>query len=334
MNATVGDDVMGEDPTVRRLEGYTADLFGKHRGLYVPTGTMANLLAIMSHCYDSNASEVIIGNQSHINLWEGGNVASVGGIYARQIPESVDGELSSVDMVDSIRHGYDDHWPVSKLVCIENSHNMCGGIALSKQYVDKIATIAHAHSLGLHVDGARIFNASVALSTNVKDLSENVDSVSVCLSKGLGAPLGSVLVGSEEFISLAKRARKRVGGGMRQGGYVAGMGLYALQNNVERLADDHRRAQKLGNALYENGFYVMRHGKIDTNIVYFGLPESCTLSREEFTKQLLEDYGVKVTGGYSSGGKLFRAVTHLQIDDEMIDRAIDAILKVASKQKS
>jgi threonine aldolase len=330
LHSDVGDDVMNEDPTIQQLQAYTADLFGKERGLYVPTGTMANLCAIIAHCYADAASEIIIGSKSHINLWEGGNVSSIGGIYARQVSEDEHGQLSKQDVVDSIRHGYDDHWPISKLICIENSHNMCGGIALSKQYVDSISDIAHSNNLKIHMDGARIFNAAVAQQTPVAELCQSVDSISICLSKGLGAPLGSVLVGSSEFITIAKRARKRCGGGMRQGGYVAGMGYYAIRNNVDRLVEDHARAQKLGRALHDNGLYVMRDGIVDTNIVYFGLPESCPISRQEFTQRLWTDYGVKVTGGYSSGGRLFRAVTHLHIDDNMIDRAIEGILNTVA----
>ncbi|VEU33566.1 unnamed protein product [Pseudo-nitzschia multistriata] len=329
LSAALGDDVMGEDPTVLELEGFMADKFGKEKGLYVPTGTMANLVALLSHCDRTRASEIIIGSGSHINLWEGGNASSIGGIHTRQVKEDDDtAELLEDDILDCVRHGRDDHWPVTSLVCLENSHNMCGGVALPKEYFDRIGRLAHGPKMGnvgVHVDGARIFNASVALGTSVGDLCEHVDSVSVCLSKGLGAPLGSVLVGGESFIELAKRARKRCGGGMRQVGVVAAMGMFAVEHNVERLAEDHARARKIGLALKEYGCYMFRDGKIDTNIVYFGLPETANLSRNEFVERLNRDYGVKLTGGYSKGGKLFRIVTHLDIDDEGTDRTIEAI---------
>lgn len=248
MSTSLGDDVMGEDPTVLELERFMADKFGKEKGLYVPTGTMANLVALLSHCDKTRASEIIIGSGSHINLWEGGNASSIGGIHTRQVQEDdATAELLEDDVLDVVRNGRDDHWPVTTLLCLENSHNMCGGVALPKEYFDRIGRLAHSDKMGninVHVDGARIFNAAVAQNIDVKDLCENVDSVSICLSKGLGAPLGSVLVGGEDFIELAKRARKRCGGGMRQVGVVASMGLFAVQNNVDRLAEDHIRAKK------------------------------------------------------------------------------------------
>jgi len=333
MTAAVGDDVMGEDPTVLELEGFMADKFGKERGLYVPTGTMANLVALLSHCDKTRAAEIIIGTGSHINLWEGGNAASIGGIHTRQVEEhAITGELDEDDILDCVRNGFDDHWPITSLLCLENSHNMCGGIAMPKGYFDRMGALAHSDKMNVnvHVDGARIFNAAVALDIDVKDLCESVDSVSICLSKGLGAPLGSVLVGESDFIEVAKRARKRCGGGMRQAGVVAAMGMYAVQNNVERLAEDHVRAKKIGLALKENGFYMLRDGTIDTNIVYFGLPETTNLSREEFRTRLSEEYGVKVTGGYSRGGKLFRIVTHMNVDEEGVDRAIEGILTLVN----
>jgi len=329
VSAALGDDVMGEDPTVLELEGFMADKFGKEKGLYLPTGTMANLVALLSHCDKTRAAEIIIGSGSHINLWEGGNASSVGGIHTRQVAEdAMTAELLEDDILDCMRDGRDDHWPVTSLLCLENSHNMCGGVALSKEYFDRMGKLAHSekmHNVNVHVDGARIFNAAVALDIDVKALCEHVDSVSICLSKGLGAPIGSVLVGGEEFIELAKRARKRCGGGMRQAGVVAAMGLFAVQNNVERLAEDHIRAKKIGLALKEYGCYMFRGGKIDTNIVYFDLPETTNLSREEFVERLDLEYGIKLAGGYSRGGKLFRIVTHMDINDEDTDRAIEAI---------
>lgn len=248
-SAAIGDDVMGEDPTVLELERFMAEKFGKESGLYLPTGTMANLVALLSHCDKTRAAEIIIGSGSHINLWEGGNASSIGGIHTRQVDEDKNSaELREDDILDCVRNEMDVHWPVTSLLCLENSHNMCGGVALPKDYFDRMGKLAHSEKMNfvnVHVDGARIFNAAVAQGIEVKDLCENVDSVSVCLSKGLGAPLGSVLVGKEEFIDVAKRARKRCGGGMRQVGVVASMGLYAVHNNVARLAEDHIRAKKV-----------------------------------------------------------------------------------------
>jgi threonine aldolase len=332
ITAKTGDDVMGEDPTVLALQKYTADLFGKEAALYVPTGTMSNLCAILAHCH-GRAAEIIIGTNSHLCLWEGGNVANLGGVHTRQVPEDAESaEFREDEVVDCIRKGVDDHWPETRVLCLENTHNMMGGVALSPSYINNMGRLCQAHGLSLHIDGARIMNAVVANHTSPAELCRAADSVSVCLSKGLGAPLGSVLVGSVEMIRLAKRARKRLGGGMRQAGVVAAMGLYALQNNVERLDQDHIRAQRLGAELQQHGFELLRGGLIDTNIVYFGLPEESRVSRQVFCQRLVEKYGVKVTGGYSKGGRLFRACTHLDVQDHDVDRAAESIVKLCLEQ--
>jgi len=328
LTAPTGDDVFGEDPTVLELEEYAANLFGKEKGLYVPSGTMANLVAIMGHCHN-RASEMIIGANSHICLWEGGNVSNLGGIHTRQIYEhEMDATLDQQAIRDLFRLDIDDHWPKTELLCLENTHNMMGGVALPPSYIDEMGSLCRELGMALHIDGARIMNAVVAQNVTPAEMCRNADSVAICLSKGLGAPLGSVVVGSTEVIRLAKRARKRCGGGMRQAGVVAAMGLHAIKHNVDRLADDHNRAQRLGAELYRNGFEMMRNGKIDTNIVYFGLPAESQVSSEDFCRELVDDYGIKVTGGYSSGGKLFRACTHLGVNDEDVDRATEAIVKV------
>jgi threonine aldolase len=331
MNAVTGDDVMGEDPTVLELEAYVADLFGKEKGLYVPTATMANLVAILSHCH-GRASEIIIGSNSHICLWEGGNAAGMGGVHTRQLMEDeATAELHPSQIRDAIRSDNDDHFAKTELLCLENTHNMLGGVALSVEYMNSIGSLCHEHGLGLHVDGARICNTAVALGVSVQDLCRAADSVSLCLSKGLGAPLGSVVVGEMEFIRLAKRARKRCGGGMRQAGVVAAMGLYAIRNNYDRLEVDHERATRLAGMLESRGFRLPRQGKVDTNIFYFGLPESSNISTGDYCARLNTEYGIKLTGGYSRGGELFRAVTHLDLSDSDIDRAADAMIKLCFK---
>jgi len=327
MQAPLGDDVMGEDPTVLELESYMADLCGKEKGLFVPTGTMANLLAVLSHCHE-RGSEIIIGSASHVALWEGGNVANLGGVHSWQIQEDKDARMSVDDVRDAIRTDDDDHWPKSTLLCLENTHNMLGGVALPPTYVQQMGTLANELNLKCHVDGARIFNAAVAQNVSVKELCDSVDSVSICFSKGLGAPVGSILLGEEEFIRLAKRARKRCGGGMRQAGVVASMGLYAVKHNVDRLNEDHERAKKISHELKLHGFYLPRDGQVDTNVIYFGLPENSKTTKEEMGKKLEEDYGVRLTGGYSKGGRLFRIVTHMGVDDDDTDRAIEGIIKI------
>ncbi len=208
---------------------------------------------------------------------------------------------------------------------------MMGGSALDKDYIDSLGNLAKDLNVCVHIDGARIFNAAVSLNTPVGELCESADSISICLSKGMGAPMGSMLVGNKEFIRLARRARKRLGGGTRQVGVVAAMGLYAIQNNVERLAEDHARASRIAKALHNGGFRQPQNGNVDTNIVYFALPDSCSLSKEDFVVRLKEDYGVLVGYGYSKGGELFRACTHLDVDDEGVDHAIESLLQLSSK---
>lgn len=326
MSAPTGDDVMGEDPTILQLQRDMAERFGKEKALYVPTGTMSNLVAIMSHCH-SRSSEIIIGTNSHICLWEGGNAAGVGGVHTRQLVEDEDtAQLDAAQIRDACRQDDDDHFAATQLLCLENTHNMMGGVPLSLQYMQDMGTLSRELGIKLHVDGARIFNAAMALGVTVKELCADADSVSVCLSKGLGAPLGSVLVGETEFIRLAKRARKRLGGGMRQAGVVAAMGQYAVDHNVELLVDDHRRAKKLAAELQRHGFRLPRSGKVDTNMFYFGLPEDSSVTKAKYMQRLDSEFGVKLTGGYSRGGELFRVVTHLDLNDEDVDRAAEAMV--------
>lgn len=336
LTAPTGDDVMGEDPTIHALEDYMADLFQKQAALFVPTGTMSNLVAIMGHCH-TRAAEVIVGAASHISMWEGGGAAELASVHTRQLPEdAATGQLAEQDIRDAFRLDDDDHCAKTLLLCLENTHNMMGGVALPCEYMDRIGQLAHDElNVALHVDGARIFNAATALEVTVDRLCAAADSVSVCLSKGLGAPAGSVLVANDkEFIRLAKRARKRVGGGMRQAGVLAAMGLYAVQNNVTRLADDHARAQRLGEILTAHGF-DMPFPVVHTNIIYFGLPPNSTVpSQTEFIQRLAKDWGVKIGGGYArNGGNFFRVVTHLDLTNQDIEYAGKAMVQVALGSK-
>lgn len=326
--APLGDDVMGEDPTVLELEAFMTDWTGFEAALYVPTGTMANLCSILAHCH-GRASEIIVGSNSHICLWEGGNAAGIGGVHTRQLSEDpVTAEFREQDIRDTFRSDNDDHFAKTELLCLENTHNMMGGVALSKAYMDEMGALARELGIRLHVDGARICNTAVAQQITVRELCESVDSVSICFSKGLGAPVGSVLVGEKEFIRLAKRARKRLGGGQRQAGVVAAMGLYAIRNNVNRLEIDHARAQRLASELARHGFQLSRGGKVDTNIFYFALPLDSAVTKENYCALLKSKHGVKITGGYSRGGELFRVVTHMDLEGTDIDRAAEAMVDV------
>jgi len=332
--AITGDDVMSEDPTVNELEAYAADLFGKEKALFVPTGTMGNLCAIMAHCHYNKSAEIILGKNSHINIYEGGGYANIAGVSCKQIDEDENAMFSIEDIRDSFHVDNDDHYAQSTLICLENTHNMLGGVALPSSYIDTIGKLAHdewkEHDMKVHIDGARIFNAAVSQNISVSKLCAGADSVSICLSKGLGAPMGSLLVGETEFIRLARRARKRLGGGMRQAGVMASMGMYALQENVDRLADDHKRSKRLAKELQDIGCWLPRNGQIDTNIVFFALPDDCKVTKEELPPLLYEQYGIKIAGGYSSGGRLFRLVTHMDIDDEGIDATIKGITSICT----
>lgn len=323
---------MGEDPTVLALQEYVADLFGKESALYVPTGTMSNLCAILAHCHYNKSAEMIVGRYSHINLYEGGGYANLAGVSAKFVTENENALFDLEEVQDAFHADNDDHYAKTTLICLENTHNMLGGVTLSTDYVNAIGTLAHEtwkkNGAKVHVDGARIFNSAVSQSISPSTLCGGADSVSICLSKGLGAPMGSVLVGDTEFIRLAKRARKRLGGGMRQVGVMAAMGMYALQNNVKRLAEDHENAQTLAKSLHDAGFYLPRSGKVDTNVVFFGLPDNCKMTREQLTKSMLDDYRVKILGGYSSGGRLFRLVTHMDVDKKDIDRTLEGIISL------
>lgn len=343
LTARTGDDVLGEDPTVQELQDTFADLVGKPAALFVPTGTMANLVAIAAHC-DRRASEIIIGSQSHICRYEGGNVAVAAGVPTRQLPEDPEtGELDLSSSCSLITDESDDHLCRTALVCVENTHNLLGGLPLSVSYLQQLSAQCHSQGVALHMDGARLANAVVAATNTTGESIQHwwrayaapCDTVTLCLSKGLGAPLGSLVAATDPAIlHLAKRARKRFGGGMRQAGVVAAMGLVALRNG-ERLADDHRKAQELSRTLQEAGFGVLRESP-PTNIVYCTVPKfdvveystDTTATIEErnrrrtalYVRHLLEEYGVKISAGYGNSGNWIRIVTHLDIQDVDMER--------------
>jgi threonine aldolase len=370
-DAVTGDDVYGEDPTVMDLQDRVAGDCGKEAGLFVPTGTMGNLVSLMAHHRD-RATENLMGVMSHISLWEGGNIASLAGVYPRSLPESVQNACFSFDMIRAnVRRDDDDHQAETKLLCLENTHNMLGGLAYDPIYLKSIGALAHDElKLGLHLDGARLPNAVVKWNTTFAELCSPFDTVSICLSKGLGAPIGSVVVGSNELIRLAKRARKRCGGGMRQAGVLAAMGLYAWNYNLPRLNDDHHRASSLARALRDAGFDVFpeQHFSDDTdnniqaansvavkptNIVYFRLPLEAIDLNHTFISRLELEYGVRISGGYSRGiistsalditgswgsqslrsDTYFRAVTHLDVDDTDVERAVKSIIDLIHHRK-
>ncbi len=317
--AEVGDDVLGDDPTVRRLEELAAERLGKEAALFVASGTMGNLVALLTHC--GRGDEAIVGDRSHTFLFEQGGMAALGGIVPRPLPNQPDGTIRPEEIVAAIRAD-NVHFPRTRLVCLENTHNMCNGRPLTAEYTAQVARLAHGHGLRVHLDGARIFNAAAALGVDVRELTREVDSVMFCLSKGLCAPVGSLLCGTAAFIAEARRARKVVGGGMRQVGVLAAAGLVAVEKMSGRLAEDHRRAHRLADGLA--AIPGVEVEPVWTNILYFRLAEGVALTEAEMVARLAER-GVLLL---SVGPGRFRAVTHYWVDDAGIEQAIAAFREV------
>jgi threonine aldolase len=317
--AEVGDDVFGEDPTVNRLERMAAERLGKEAALFVVSGTMGNLVALLTHC--GRGDEVILGDRSHTFLLEQGGMAALGGITPYPVPNQPDGTLRLDDIEGAVR-GDNAHLPRSRLVCLESTHNVCHGTPLTAEYTAQVVRLARAHSLQVHLDGARVFNAAAALGVDVRELVREVDSVMFCLSKALCAPVGSLVCGSAEFISRARRARKVVGGGMRQAGILAAAGVVALEQMVDRIVEDHARAKRLGQGLAEiPGVEV---APVASNMIYFGLAEEAEKTPVEVLDGLAAR-GVRVSP--RAGGR-FRAVTHYWIGDDDVERAVEALRQV------
>ncbi len=317
--AEVGDDVLGDDPTVQRLERMAAERLGKEAALFVASGTMGNLVCLLTHC--RRGDEAIIGDRSHTFLFEQGGMAALGGIVPHTVPNQPDGTLCLEDVEKAIR-GDNVHFPRTRLICLENTHNMCNGTPLTVDYTARVARLAHQHGLRLHVDGARIFNAAAALGVDVRELVREADSVMFCLSKGLCAPVGSLVCGSAEFIAEARRARKVLGGGMRQAGVLAAAGIVALEEMTGRLVEDHARARRLAEGLAQlPGLEV---APVATNILYFWLTEPAAKTQEEVVDELAQR-GVLLFG--RENGR-FRAVTHYWVGDEDIERTIAALADV------
>ncbi|MGQ9603596.1 MAG: low-specificity L-threonine aldolase [bacterium] len=318
-DAEVGDDVFGDDPTVKELESLAASIAGQESALFVPSGTMGNEVAILSHT--QRGDEVIVEFDSHIFNYETAGPAVMSGVQLLPI-RTERGWFSISDLENALRPD-DVHEPVTRLICLENTHNRKGGRVLPIEDLKKIRDFADCHGLKIHMDGARIFNAACASGASAKDYCLLCDSTMFCLSKGLGAPIGSMLVGSSEFIERARRYRKMLGGGMRQTGVIAAAGIYALANNVGRLGDDHRRARALAEGISGIGKIELVPNEVETNIVVVDVGKSGK-SVEEVILQL-EQYGVRVV---TFGKTRIRAVTHLDIDDEDIERAVEAFRRV------
>jgi threonine aldolase len=313
--AEVGDDVFRDDPTVNRLEELASEMLGKEAALFVPSGTMGNLIALLVHC--QRGHEVIVGNLSHIYLNEAGGMAALGGIQPCPIQNQPDGTLALDEIRASIRTE-DVHHPVTRLVCLENTQNICGGVPLTPEYTQQVGELAHDNDLFLHIDGARIFNSAAAQDVSVTELVESADSVMFCLSKGLAAPIGSMLVGTRPFIARARHVRKMLGGGMRQVGVVAAAGLISLESMTKRLGEDHERAQKLADGLRQIKGLTVDTNSPYTNMVYLNLAENVAVSAQQVT-QKMKDLGVLVD---PENARRFRLVTHYWIDDAGVEKTI------------
>lgn len=322
--AEVGDDVYGEDPTVNKLQELSAQKMGKEAGLFIPSGTMGNLVAVLTHC--GRGDEAIMGNLGHTFLFEAGGVAALGGVMPHTIPNQKDGTLRLEDIEDAIWEE-NVHHPTSRLLILENTQNKTGGMVLSAEYTDQAASLAHSRGLNVHIDGARIFNAAAALGVEPSVLVRNADSVTFCLSKGLCAPVGSVLCGTNEFIHKARRIRKQLGGGMRQAGILAAAGIVALEEIVPLLPLDHEHARTLADGLKKiPGLYVLTDPP-QSNMVFFGLDETVPLDGAEVVK-LASEQGVRFN---TVGKREFRLVVHHWIDESAITKALEVIQGVVKR---
>ncbi len=318
--AELGDDVFGEDPTVNRLERMAAQRVGKESALLVVSGTMGNLVSILARC--GRGEEIILGDVSHTFLYEAGGISALGGIHPHTVRNQPDGTVRLEDIEAAIRAD-NVHFPRTRLICLENTHNRCGGAALSAEYMEAVAALARRHQLGVHLDGARVFNAAVALGVDVKELTQHVETLTFCLSKGLAAPVGSVICGPEEFIAEARRIRKVVGGGMRQAGVIAAAGIVALDEMIDRIREDHENAARLARGINEIDGLSIDLARVQTNIVYFDVADDQKPAEEILAR--LASKGVKIL---KLGPRRFRAVTHYGITSAEIDRAVSALAEV------
>ena len=319
--AIVGDDVYEEDPTVNQLQEMAAQKMGKEAGLFVPSGTMANLLAVLTSC--QRGDEVMMGDLTHTFLFEVGGVSALGGVVIHTLPNQKNGTIELERIKNSIRVN-DIHNPVSRMLILENTHNRCGGVVISPAYTQSAADLIHAHNLSLHLDGARIFNAAAALGIQARDLAAPADSVTFCLSKGLCAPVGSVLCGSIDFIYRARRIRKMLGGGMRQVGVLAASGIVALETMVERLKEDHQRALELAKELSTIPGIKLDNDMPETNMVFILFTDKTKKSAKEIHAQLWEK---EIRVGLVGANRM-RMVTHYWISDADIENTIQAFKEI------
>jgi threonine aldolase len=316
--AVVGDDVYGEDPTINRLEALAAERVGKPAAVLVTSGTMGNLCAILAHC--DRGQEALIGDESHIYHYEGGGASVLGGVAMHLVPTEATGELPLAALANAVRDPEDAHEAITRLICLESTHNRCGGVVLSTAYMQSVHRFAQERGLLVHLDGARLFNAAVALGVDAREITRHVDTVQFCLSKGLAAPVGSILAGDAAFIARARRVRKMVGGGMRQAGIIAAAGIVALERMVGRLAEDHANARLLAEGLATFPQVKIDLGTVQSDIVIFRLHEG--YGTPEALARAAAERGLLI-GGIGRG--YVRAVTHYGIDAGDIEEALEIV---------
>ena len=326
--AEVGDDVYGEDPTINRLEELAAETLGKAAAVFVPSGTMGNAIALLTHC--RRGDEIIMGDRSHTYLYEVGGAARLNGSSTRVVPTLPDGSLDRVRLAAAFL-GDDVHEARTGLLCVENSHNMCGGRALSAATLRELAAPARQRGVPVHMDGARLFNAAVALGVPASELAAEVDSVMFCISKGLSAPVGSLLVGARDFIAEARRGRKLLGGGMRQAGIIAAAGILGLTEMVERLADDHANARRLAEGLANIPGILLAQDVVETNIFFFNAQgPNGRINNIAFIAACAAEGALFSTGDTGA----IRAITHYGIEAADIDHALRIAERVMAARQS
>ena len=331
-SAKLGDDVFGEDPSVNELEEKAAKIMCKEAGLLVPSGTMGNLVSILTHC--ARGTEIILGDKAHTFVFEAGGISAFGGVHSRQLKNETDGTINIQEIKSAIRMD-NDHFPKTAAITLENTHNLCNGSPLTPEYIKDVAQIAHDNDIKLHVDGARIFNAAVSLDVDVKNMVTGVDSITFCLSKGLSAPIGSVVCGSKEFIYQARRNRKALGGGMRQAGIIAAAGLFSLNNMLEQIREDHENALRLAAGINEIEGLVIDLENIKSNILYFDF-EKGKGRVEELARQTknIEIYLCEIALNnirfFESKPNRFRLVTHYGIIDDDIEKTLESLNKMVN----
>jgi threonine aldolase len=321
-NAEVGDDVYGEDPTVNELENLAAEKVAKEAGLFVASGTMGNLVGIMTHA--TRGDELIVGYDSHVMLWEAGSIASLGSVIPRTLQTDRYGQMDVAAVEAAIR--WDDvHLPRSRVIHVENSYGSKYGYPLPPRYFTDIREVAHRHQLLVHMDGARIFNAAIACNVPPAEITQHVDSITFCLSKGLAAPVGSVLCGSKDFIARARRIRKSLGGGMRQAGILAAAGIVSLTEMVDRLEEDHKHAHLLASGLAKIPGIFLDVDMVKTNIVFFELDDDVPFSAEDIVQRLREEGNILVG---TDGLRRFRAVTHCWINRRNVEVFLELLEEI------